>query len=112
MVKCVWLRAPENFLGKLAKDELGYENRKKPDWFRESEKDLKTLNAERNRLYALWISTRLERDRKKHVRARRLARQAIRDAKNTWFQHKALEAERGRHDGKIVWRCIGISSEE
>ena len=60
-----------------AKDELGYENRKQPDWFRESKKDLKILIAERNRLYALWISTRLERDRKKHARARRLARQAI-----------------------------------
>ena len=82
---------------------MGYENRKQPDWFWESERDLKILIAERNKLYALWRSTRLERDRKKHARVRRLARKAIRDAKNAWFQHKALEAERGRHGG---WRCI------
>ena len=55
------------------KDELGCENRKQPDWFRESETDLKPLTAERNILCALWLSTRLERNRKKHARARRLA---------------------------------------
>ena len=26
--------------------------------------------------------------------------------KDTWFQHKAREAERGRHGGRLVWRCI------
>ena len=52
-----------------AKDELGYENRKKPGWFRESEPDLKPLIAERNRLYALLLSTRLERDRNKHAKS-------------------------------------------
>ena len=30
----------------------------------------------------------------------------MREAKDTWLQHKAAEAERGRHGGKIVWRCI------
>ena len=30
-----------------------------------------------------------------------MAQQAIRVAKNAWFQYKALEAEIGRHGGKI-----------
>ena len=33
-------------------------------------------------------------------------RRAIRDAKNTWFQSKAADAQRGRHGGKLVWKCI------
>ena len=40
-----------------AKTELGYEDRKQPDWFRGSEKDLRALFSERNRLYVLWITT-------------------------------------------------------
>ena len=34
------------------------------------------------------------------------ARQAVRVAKDTWVQHKAAEAERRRHGGKIVRCCI------
>ena len=30
----------------------------------------------------------------------------MRAAKDKWFQHKAFEAERGRHGGKLVWKCI------
>ena len=30
----------------------------------------------------------------------------MRAAKDAWFQHKVLEAERGSNDGKLVWRCI------
>ena len=86
-----------------AKAGLGFEDRRQPDWFRESEVDLKPLFAERNRLYALWLSSSMERDRKKYADARRVARQAVRVA---WFLRKSLEAERGRHGGKLVWRCI------
>ena len=47
-----------------------------------------------------------ERDRKKHASARRDVRKAVRPANDAWFQRKALEAERGRHSGKLVWSCI------
>ena len=77
-----------------AKAGLGFEDRRQPDWFRESEVDLKPLFAERNRLYALWLSTSRERDRKKYTDARRVARQAVRVAKDAWFLRKALEEER------------------
>ena len=30
----------------------------------------------------------------------------MRTAKDNWFQHEALESKRGRHDGKLVWKCI------
>ena len=86
-----------------AKAELGYEDKKQPDWFRESEKDLKSLFSERNRLYVLWISTSKDVYKAKY---RRTARQAMRGAKDKWFQRKAFEAERGRHGGKLMWKCI------
>ena len=30
----------------------------------------------------------------------------MRVAKDKWFQRKASEAERGRHGGKLLWKCI------
>ena len=35
-----------------------------------------------------------------------MARKAIRQAKNAWFQSKADEAQRQRFGGKVVWKCI------
>ena len=60
----------------------------------------------RNRLHTLWLITGTEENRKKYANARRAARRAVRAAKDAWFQHKVLEAERGRNGGKLVWRCI------
>ena len=84
-------------LSETAEEVLGHEHKKQPDWIRESEVDLKPLVAERNRLYALWLATGSERDRKRHAAARRVVRQAVRAAKDAWLQHKAAEAERERH---------------
>ena len=44
---------------------FGFEMRKKPDWFHESEAAIKPLLEERNKLYSLWQSTGQERDWKK-----------------------------------------------
>ena len=76
------------------------------DWYRESESVLRPLFEERNRLYTLWLSTGLEKDRKKFAEARSVARRAVRESKNAWFQRMAMEAERGRNGGKLVWQCI------
>ena len=89
-----------------AKEWLGYEDRRQPDWFRESEVDLKPLFAERNRMHTVWISDGREASRRKYADARRAARHAVRVAKDAWFQRKASEAERGRNGGKVVWKCI------
>ena len=62
--------ALKNALCKSAKAALDNESRRQPDWFQESEADLRPLIAERNQLYALWMSTGEERDRKKHACAR------------------------------------------
>ena len=61
-------------LCETAKEVIVYEDRKHPDWFRESEVDLKPLYAERNRLYALWLATGNERDRKRHADVHRAVR--------------------------------------
>ena len=89
-----------------AKECLGHEDRRQPDWLQESEVDLKPLFVERNRLHTLWLSTGKEENRRKYADARRAARRAVRAAKDAWFQRKVLEAERGRNGGKLVWRCI------
>ena len=89
-----------------AKECLGYEDRQQPDWFQESEVDLKPLFAERNRMHTVWISDGREASRRKYADARRAARHAVRVAKDAWFQRKASEAERGRNGGKVVWQCI------
>ena len=81
------------------------------DWFRESEEDLKPLFVERNGLYALWLSTNRDRDRKtgtgrsvltytgqqERADIHRAARRAVRTVTKAWFLHKALEW--GRHGG-------------
>ena len=57
-------------------------------------------------MHALWLNTGSGRDRGKFVKTHTKARQAVREAKNAWFQRKALEAERRRNNGKGVWKCI------
>ena len=100
-----WARM-KTALCESTKAELGHEDRRQPDWFRESESDLRPLTAARNQLYALWLSTGKERDRKKFASAHRETRRAVRRAKDAWFLRKETEAERGRHSGKLVWSCI------
>ena len=63
-----------------AKECLGHEDRRQPDWLRESEVDLKPLFVERNRLHTLWLSTGKEENRRKYADARRAARRVVRAA--------------------------------
>ena len=93
-------------LCETASSVLGTACKRQADWFRESDDDLRPLIEERNRLHASWLNTGSDRDKRKFVKARTKARQAIREAKNAWFQVKALEAERRRNNGKGVWKCI------
>lgn len=91
-----------------AKTKLGYEDRKQPDWTRESEKDLKTLFAERN-LYDLWISTRRDVYKAKYKAAQRTARQE--QPKTNGFSIKLLK----RRGGCMVGRwcgCVFMTSNE
>ena len=86
--------------------QLGKECRKHPDWFREKASILKPLFEKRNKLYAKFLCTRKEDDRRAFAAFRTKVRKDIRDAKNDWFQNKVMEAQSGRFGGKIVWRCI------
>ena len=45
-------------------------------------------------------------DKRKFAEAKCIARRAVRDEKNQWFQAKAAEASGGRNGGKVVWKCI------
>ena len=92
-------------LQKAAKCCLRLEKRRQPDWFRDSYNCLKPLIEDRNKLYARWVSTGNQEDKRKYCTQRRFTRKVIREAKNKWFQQKASEAQKGRH-GSLVWRFI------
>ena len=47
-----------------------------------------------------------ERDRLRFATTSNAERLAVRRAKASWFKSKAVEAEKGRHSGKVVWKCI------
>ena len=89
-------------LCETAPSVLGTACKRQVDWFRESSDGLRPLFEERNRLHALWLNTGSDNDKRKFVKAHTKARQAVREAKNAWFQMKALEAERRRNNGKGV----------
>ena len=60
---------------------------------------------DRNKLYARWVSTGNQEDKRKCCTQRRFTRKVRREAKNKWFQLKASKAQKGRH-GSLVWRFI------
>ena len=86
---------------------LGTEHRRYPDWFSENSQNLEPLFMSRNQHYSKWLSTGKEQDRQRFVKARSDTRRAVREAKNSWFQEKAEEAQRGRFGSKKIWQCIG-----
>ena len=93
-------------LSDAAEADLGHSKRRQPDWFQDNSSKIRSLIEKRNKMYSLWLSTGMQRDKHKFVTARTDARRTIRIAKEEWFMHKAEEAERGRHNGKMLWRCI------
>ena len=98
--------AMKTALHETAGSVLGSGGRWQPDWFRESEYALRPLFEERKRLHTMWLSTGQQRVRKNWLGARRVARKAMRRAKNAWFERKAAAAQKGRNKGKVVWRYI------
>ena len=95
-------------LTKAAESVIGTESSCQPDWFRESEATVLPALQHRNQCYTKWLATRNPADLQKFQYARAEARRVVRAAKNTWFQTKAEEAQRGRFGGKVVWKCIKV----
>ena len=95
-----------NVMCSVARSVLGQAERREADWFRESEDVLRPLFEKRSRLFNQWLCSGKIWDKRKFVEARRIARKAVRDVKNRWFQTKAAEASAGRNGGKVVWKCI------
>ena len=67
---------------------------------------MRPLFEERSCTYAQWLRSGKAKDKNKFAKARSVARKAVRDAKNGWFQRKAMEASASRNGGKVVWKCI------
>ena len=89
-----------------AETALGLEEKKHPDWFRENATKLKPLLTERHRLYLKWRNTIRKTDCQNFAKMHSTERREIREVKNAWFLDKAIEAQRGRNGGKLVWMCI------
>ena len=87
-------------------DVLGRAGRPQPDWFRDSLDELKQLLTLRNTAYSRWLGTGKQEDFTRFKEARGTARQAVRKAKNRWFQEKAEEIEREMFGGKKVCKAI------
>ena len=81
---------------------LGTPDRRHPDWFRESVDALKPALRHRNNMYTRWLATRRADDLSRFRRARSACRQAVRGAKNRWYDAKAKEAQKGVFGGKLV----------
>lgn len=94
---------------KAAKDVLGYEGRRQPDWFKENEESLKELIDKRNTLFGMRLKTHHHGHRQQYVAQRRLVAAEIKQAKNRWFQEKAQEIEHGMVTGAAgrgVWQGL------
>ena len=74
-----------------------------PDWFQESLNELRPKLRNRNEAYTKWLATSKRKDPVHFKEAVCVARKAIRQAKNAWFQAKADEAQRQHFGRKVVW---------
>ena len=92
-----------------AESVLGWENRRQPDWFRDNITVLQQLITKRNKLFNQWLQTHHHSDRQRYVAQRRAVAKEVKRAKNTWFQQKAWEIERGivkGTSGRGVWQGL------
>ena len=96
----------QNALTSVAKDLLGICPRNRPDWFTDSLGHLQPLLILCNEAYSKWVGTGAVANLIKFRKARGEARQAIREAKNKWFQDKADVVEQYKFGEKQVWNCI------
>ena len=76
-------------------------NSRQPDWFKESENELKIYLIAKTDAYKTWLSSS-ERDMMKFRQARYKARRPIRSTKNGWFEAKAIQLEEKHSGGKKV----------
>ena len=94
---------------KAAENAVGYEKRRQPDWFKESETTLRKCIDKRNNLFSQWLRTHHHSNRQRYVAQRRLVAAEIKRAKNVWFEAKANEVEHGivtGMAGKGVWQGL------
>ena len=68
-------------VGKAAENAVGYEKRRQPDWFKESETTLRKCTDKSNNLFSQWLRTHHHSDRQRYVAQRRLVAAEIKRAK-------------------------------
>ena len=81
---------------------LGWENRKQPDWFKDSFEDLNKLIINCNLLFTKWLSTSHHSDRQRYVSQRWDVAHEVKHAKNACFQENAQQVEIATRGGREV----------
>ena len=97
-LRTVQTDAADSWLGRVK----GYQ----PDWFQESLNELKAILRNRNDAYIKWLAMRKREDLVQFKEAGSVARKAIRQVKNAWFQANTDETQKQHFGGKVVWKCI------
>ena len=72
-----------------AKENLGFESRHHPDWFKENYATPLEVIEKYNNLLQKWLRFHQTKDRQIYVAQQRLVATEIKKAKNAWFQNKA-----------------------
>ena len=85
---------------------LGWENRRQPDWFKESASVLERCIEKRSMLFRRWLRSGRNSDRQKYVAQRKTVAGAVKRAKNDWLQQKAKAVEAWMMSGTLRWGCL------
>ena len=94
-------------LTEAAETTLGRGRRRQVDWYVEARDTIEPLLEVRNSAHRRWIAGgRRDADYAEYRTARRVARNAVRDAKNRWFTSLAEKIEKARFNSAQVWSCI------
>ena len=91
-----------------AHSQLGRVKGRQPDWFQESLDEFRLKLRNRNEAFTKWLATSKREDLVQFKEDRSVARKAIRQTKNTWFQAKADEAQRQHFGGKFCGSAFMI----
>jgi len=85
---------------------LGEDCRRQPDRFKQSAATLQPLIVARNNLFKRCLQSQCDWDRQRYVAKRRLVANAVKKAKNDWFQQKPKEVEDKVMRGVGAWKGI------
>ena len=89
-----------------AEGTLGFQRRRRPDWYQAQMDVLEPLLQRRLLLFQKWLDSRSPEAHSVYAHARGVSRAAVRRAKTDWYRQTAEVAEKGKFGQKRVWDAI------